>query len=284
MGVIATNTSGFYTSFSSYPLKNKLSASATGFSFSFWIKPNAAPVSSPQSGLVYIGDNPQQFGIAFGWDNSNTLYQGAVYFSFAPYTPVTDPAPPSDNAWHQYVFTYTISDTSMRLYRDGTLVGGPVVTAPVLSTSYNEYVAILSNSLTSPNTTINLNIGVAELAVWNVPLTTGDVTSLYAGTLPTSIRVGYLQCFWTLYGPSGTQTDFSGNGVLGVLNSGGTIGIYDASNSFASGRPTYPTIVVPGNPVTPLNRLKVIGSVANPSIGGGGPTPPSHGQGFPTGL
>ncbi len=289
MGVISTNSSGAYTTYSTYPLKVKLSASVNGFSYSFWIKPSVAPVvlGGGGNGMVFIGDTSSAFVAEFTWDWNGSAYLAAAYVANSPatYPVVADPSPPHDNAWHNYVFTYD-SSAHLRLYRDGSLVAGPVLNPNPLNTSFTEYVTALATGYAPGGSfaQTNLNNGMAELAIWNTCLNTTDVSNLFAGTLPTSVQRAFLQCYWALYGNLSSQFDFSGNGVQGTLYSGGTIGISDASNSFAPSRPAFPTIIVPHtNPVTPPNRMKVISSNANPTVGGGGPTPPSHGQGFPIG-
>jgi hypothetical protein len=53
---------------------------------------------------------------------------------------------------------------------------------------------------------------LAEVAIWNVSLSTGEIEALSNGANPTRIRRASLQGYWPLYGVASPETDYQGAG------------------------------------------------------------------------
>jgi hypothetical protein len=67
------------------------------------------------------------------------------------------------------------------------------------------------------NTAFNLAGNLAEVGLWNVGLSAGEITALASGILPYQIRSQSSTGYWPLYGLTSPEPDFSGNANNGTL-------------------------------------------------------------------
>ena len=191
------------------------------FTLSVWIKPKSF------SAYQHIIGAPFQNRLNIGANGTNLtfhLYNGTAFGIIAPVV--------TADTWHHYVF---IRDANtLKLYADNVYIGSASVAGASFTNGsvfsvgggeYNEYY---------------FNGDIDELAYWNAPLTTQQITTLYNGGNGTNYAGSphvNLVAYWSLNESSGTRYDSHGSnhlsefpvtqvalaGIINTSNGGGAI-------------------------------------------------------------
>jgi concanavalin A-like lectin/glucanase superfamily protein len=203
----------------------------TNFSISCWFKTTSTSIQ------MLISFNNTQTGIPSSWDREIYMQNGNVYF-FAGSTTINSASTYNDGNWHMATATMS-STTGMVLYVDGSSVATNSATGVQNYTGYWRIGAGQSNGYW-------FNGSLDDIAIYTTTtLTSGNVTTLYGGTLPAGST--------SYYSFSGTANDANGNsnGTLqGALTAkDDRYGNANSSYSF-SGYQYIPTSTSYNNPTT----------------------------------
>jgi len=162
------------------------------------------------------GGIPQMFmkpwTIGFQWKDSLNVVQFGYGFSTTP-GDWTVPEP-SHDAWHHFLVVYDSSSVSNNpvIYIDGVSQTVTETRTPVGTADTHTEAFYIGNQ---DNLAACFDGSLAEFAVWNALLTSGNATSLAAKTLPTAI--GSPVCYFRIFGDDSPETDATGNGYTGTV-------------------------------------------------------------------
>jgi hypothetical protein len=175
---------------------------------SAWINPSAA--------------QPTAYGTVFSISNNSTAVAQlllkttgklATYLTVGGNSKSIDPGSVaiSNNIWTHVL---VVSDTStLNLYVNGSLDTLTGFAVAVASTS-----GIASGIGEDPGTNASFFQGsIADVAFWNVALTTAEISALAKGARPSIIRPKSLSGWWPLDGLQSPEPDLSGNAKNGTL-------------------------------------------------------------------
>ena len=204
------------------------------FTLSVWIKPRSFSayqhiIGAPFQNRLNIGAN----GTALTFN----LYNGTAFGIIAPVV--------AADTWHHYVF---IRDANtLKLYADNVHIGSASVAGAsftngsVFSVGGGEYDEYYFNG------------AIDELAYWNAPLTTQQITTLYNGGNGTNYAGSphvNLVAYWSLNESSGTRYDSHGSnhlsefpvtqvalaGIINTSNGGGAINTSNGGGAINTSR------------------------------------------------
>lgn len=181
-------------------------ANNAAFSFVAWF--NTTTVAGPYqtiAGKIYSGtDTPYAFSINTGAVNHRLgvgSYNGTVHGVVAITSFVA-------NTWHHYYADY--DGATWHLYLDGVSIGSSTdATGPVHASTDFQIGQANGGQLMSGS--------LADLAMFNGPLTAGEIAALASGMRPPQIRTHTLLGYWPLDGLSSPEPDLSGNKNNGTL-------------------------------------------------------------------
>lgn len=169
----------------------------------------------------------RNYSIHLGWNGSSHYVYGH-FVNAADYSTTVSAALATVGVWHHLVLTFDASTMLMCLYVDGSLAGSLTTsTVPNLSATYFGSITGGYNYGQSYDNTLD------EVFIWNVALSSSDVSALYNGGagLPfpdALLRRANTLGFWDLDTDS---NDRSGNGYNGT-DAGVT---YDSTSAFFGG-------------------------------------------------
>ena len=164
---------------------------------------------------------------------------------------------PTDGAWHHFLLTYaysSISDNPL-IYIDGVSQTVSVFVAPA-GTLGTDTAELYIGNCNFPSHVFNRTWAgnLAEVAIWQAILTSGNASSLAAGTIDPRYIPG-LVGYWPLCGNS-PESDLSGNNNIGVVTGtvivGDPAGIISPCNRLYSDDNSMASIVRPSGRVTQM--------------------------------
>jgi len=201
------------------------------YSASLWFKLDDHTQNSSQVLLAnnYTGSN---IGIQIWYDNRSGKATKAIRVnSWAGSSVSTNTANAiTDNNWHHVLVTSSGASGTLTVYLDGSSLTTASL-GSVSSTDPNQDLAIggrvISGSVNSP-----IDGKLDEVAIWDVALSSSDVTAIYNSGSPNNLntsgsydtdRSGDLQGYWRFEENTGTSiADNSGNGNTATLTNGPT--------------------------------------------------------------
>ena len=179
---------------------------------SAWVYLTSVPGSSTTSAIL-----DRENGLAYHLSIYNSGGGGDILYGRATCSGGTCFALGSTNlslnAWHHVAFTYD-SVAGGIVYLDGVQDGtdvavGTIATSTNNSSIGNSYWGGLTKGLTG---------SLADVAVWNLALKTGEISALSKGARPGRIRANARIAWWPLDGIQSPEPDLSGNKLNGTVN------------------------------------------------------------------
>lgn len=202
-GVLGVNGAVYNSTFS-------LGTTSAG-TISVWMRPDFAAGSGATYGIWNFGGTTNDHP-GFQRYFNNNIYCG---FKDAGYgrIGILDTGLISSGVWANWVFTWQIHATAgQKLYKDTIMIGTPVPFPSALTTTELNYVignyAIFGAAFLG---------AMADFAIWNVTLSSGEIAALAKGVRPGRIRPGALQLWVPCDGIQSPEPDLSGNRSNGTV-------------------------------------------------------------------
>lgn len=222
------------------------------FTASVWVNLSSLSVTNP---YVFLLDNVAVGGDFIGifFDTATGKFSlivanfNGTVFGILDFGPVI-----SANTWYDLVFVGT-STNSRTGYANGANSATDTVSVSVGATQTALWVGTYDQTQLTTNT---ISGSLADLALWNVALTPGEVSALASGMRPNRVRPGALRLWLPLDGLASPEPDFSGGAFNGTLFNGPTLGAGPPVTLFTPRWPQFlgATAATPWKPVRELKR------------------------------
>ena len=211
-------------------VENLFQKKDTEFSVSLWFNGNP----NAYAGEIFSDYATQSFTVFLNVNPSGYL-QGSVRMNSSEVF-ITSSTTVNDGEWHNVVYTYKNSTSTINMYLDGSLVGSGTIPSSSYYSASGTNIKITAGSVYYPPSSSyshGINGVIDQLRIFNKEVSSSEVTTLY-GETHASTTIGTTDIFSDGSGVALYQFDGNANDTGGVNGKFGAAAIFNGSSSYIS--------------------------------------------------